>query len=283
MFDAFEISRFLGRPVQLFVFTRQHLVWRYCAASRNFTFGELTYHAAQIKRSEIRQTGERAKDKLKITMAYLRDPGAPLYPNTQPLGANWYPYLPSDPVYVHCLAAHWGDEDPPAVEWSGRVLQPRFTDQELELTCEQTGAIGRVVNQGPSWGRPCWKTVHSTGIRGCNLPLDAFRVDAEIDAVSGLTLTAPEFASSPLGLAGGWFEWERSDGLIESRGIIAHDGSDITLLYGAADLQVGLVGVARPNCPGTWAACTARGNTINYGGAIYKPVKNPNDESMSWG
>lgn len=285
MFDTFELGRFTGRPVRLFRFERQGLVWRYCTAPQDLTIGGVTYLSAQIDRSEIRQTVERAKDKIQIKFAYLRDPHAPTYPATQPLGDNWHPYTPSDTIRVICLATHIGDTDPPAVEWMGVVSQPEFGDVELTLTCEPGTAIAMALQQGPKWQVGCWKTVYSTGPRGCGLALDAFQVTATLTAVAGLTLTAAEFASAPLGLAGGWVEWTRADGLLERRSIMTHAGTSIGLLYGAADLAVGLAVVARPTCEQTWAACSARfpDPENHYGGAIYKPVKNPQGDSMSWG
>lgn len=282
MFETFELSRFLGRPVRLFVFQRQSVVWRFCNADRDLIIGGNTYLAAPIDRGEIKQTAERAKDKLTIKLAYLRDPAAPEFPATQVLGDNWHPYIPSDPIAVTCLATHYGDTDPPAVEWSGIVTQPSFTDVELTLTCEEGPAIAKARNQGPKWQRACWKTVYSTGLRGCNLALDAFDVSATLSAVSGLVVTAAAFASAPLALDGGWVEWTRIDGLVERRSIMAHSGGNLTLLYGAADLAAGLAVTARPGCQQTWAACDARGNTINYGGAIYKPRKDPSETPMSW-
>lgn len=285
MFETFELSRFLGRPVRLFVFSRQGLVWRYCSAPQDLTIGSVTYLAAQIDRSEIRQTVERAKDKVKITFAYLRDPNAATYPATQALGDNWHPYTPSDTMRVTCLSTHIGDTDPPIVEWMGIVSQPEFTDVELTLTCEPGTAIAMALQQGPKWQRGCWKTVYSTGPRGCGLALDAFEVSGVLTAAVGLTLTAAEFAAAPLSLAGGWVEWTRTDGLVERRSIMSHSGTSIGLLYGAADLAAGLSVVARPACEQTWAACSARfpDPENHYGGAIYKPIKNPGDASMSWG
>lgn len=286
MFDAFETGRFLGRPVRLFVFTRQALVWRFASADRDIVIGADTYLAAQIERDEIKQTAERAKDKLGIRFAYLRDPDAPaeIIPSTQTLGDNWHPYPPSDTVSVRCLATHYGDTDPPAVEWIGVVTQPKFSDVELELTCEPDNGLARARNQGPKWQRGCWKTVYSEGLRGCNLDPDAFKVDAVLSAASGLTIAADEFASAPLPLDSGYVTWEREDGLIERRSITRHVGNTLTLHYGATDLAVGVAVTARPGCPRTWAACAARGNTLNYGGSVYKPVKNPMDGvSMSWG
>lgn len=282
-FDSIELSRFLGRPLRLFVFMRQGLTWRFCSGDRDQVIDGNTYLAAQIDRSEIQQTVERAKDKIKITLAYLRNPNAPEFPVTQSLGDNWTPYAPSDTVRVICMAAHVGDTDPPKIEWMGEVTQPEFTDVELTLTCEPGPSTDRARNQGPKWQIGCWKTVYSTGPRGCQLDPDAFKVDATLTAVTGLTLTAAEFASAPLTLAGGWVEWTRTDGLVERRSIISHSGTSIVPLFGAADLAPGLAVVARPHCEQTWAACDARSNTINYGGAIYEPVKDPSEESMSWG
>ncbi|HEL4296638.1 DUF2163 domain-containing protein [Stenotrophomonas maltophilia] len=363
MFEQREQSRFTGEPIWLFVFTRQSLVWRYCTADRDLVIGGQTYKSAQITRSEIKQTAERAKDKITITLAYLRDPTAKKYPVTQPLGDNWFPYVPSSTVYVTCLATHYGDTDPPAVEWMGQVTQPKFGDVELELTCEPTGGTDRARNQGAKWQRGCWKTVYSTGLRGCNLiagpipvagtltavsgaditaasfvsqartfvggtatwqtpeevegegpvqhtaaiiahsgttlTLDdatGLAVDSQVIAytvplwteatltdVDGLTLTAPEFAGAPLNLAGGSLTWTNVDGLVERRSIMSHSGDEIAILYGSSDLEAGLPVIAVPGCPRTWAACDARGNTVHYGGAIYKPGKNPTEDSMSWG
>lgn len=283
MFEDFELSRFLGKPIRLFVFTRQSRVWRYCTADRDLVIGGNTYYAAQIDRSEIKQTAERAKDKITIKLAYLRDPSAPAYPVTQELGNNWFPFVPSSTVYVTCLAMHYGDTDPPAVEWMGQVTQPKFTDVELELTCEPSGGAASARNQGAKWQRGCWKTVYSTGLRGCNLDPEDFKVEATLSAVNGLTLTSAAFGTAPINLAGGALTWTNDNGLIERRSIMSHSGNNITVLYGSSDLATGLAVVALPACPRTWNACAARGNTDNYGGAIYKPVKDPLKDSMSWG
>lgn len=289
MFDTFELSRFSGRPLRLFVFRRQGTYWRYASGDRAVEITAGTYAGiylpAQIQRDEIQQTIESAKDKLKIKFAYLRDPSVPEsgQPTTQALGNNWNPFIPSDSVYVTCLATHVGSGDAPQVEWQGVVSQPSFTDVELELICEPGIAISEATNQGPKWQRACWKTVYSTGLRGCNLDPIPLSVTATLAAATGLTLTAAEFAAAPLNLSGGDIAWMRTDGLIERRSIMSHEGSAITILYAGADLDVGTEVVARPGCPQTWVACAARSNTIHYGGAIYKPVKNPQGESMSWG
>ncbi|MBH1476317.1 phage BR0599 family protein [Stenotrophomonas forensis] len=283
MFDDFELSRFRGKPIHLFVFSRQNLTWRLASADRDVVVGAHTYLGAQIERSEIKQTAERAKDKITIRMAYLRDPAALEYPVTQALGDNWHPFIPSDSVHVVCLSTHHGDSSPPIVEWSGVVTQPKFGDVTLELTCEPTNGLARARQQGPKWQRACWKTVYSAGPRGCNLSRDSVKVEGMLSSATGMLVSSPAFGLSPLPLAGGYLTWTRSDGLVERRTIMGHSGNTITLLYGAADLAAGLAVVALPGCARTWAACEVRGNTDNYGGSVYKPIKNPMDGvSMSW-
>lgn len=292
MFSTYEWSRFFGRPFHLFIFRRQMITLRFASTGpgRNIVIGADTYYGAQIERSAIKQTVERAKDKITIKMPFLLDAAGALargeaLPITQPLGHWWRPHIPSDQIHVTCLAGHHGDPDPPEVEWLGWAVQPEFSDVELSLGCDPNPPHGEGRNQGPKWQKACWKTVHSTGIRGCNLDPAVSSVAATLGDVDGLTLTAPEFSAAPFPLAGGTLYWTRSDGLEEERPILSHSGTTIKILWGGAELEEGLNVVAEANCPGTFAACGARrpDPELHYGGALFKPVKDPTvGGSMSW-
>ncbi|MET3652473.1 phage BR0599 family protein [Dyella japonica] len=284
MFKDFELSRRGGKPTHLFRFARQGKTWRFAATDRDIVVGGFTWLAAPIAREEIKQTVETAQDSLKVTLPYNRDANN-TDPVTQSLGDNWHPYIPSDTVAVACMATHLGDPDQEIiVEWLGQVGQPKFTDGQLELTCVTASSIGKAQRQGAKWQIACWKTVYSTGPRGCNLLKSAFSITVAVDEINGLSLSAAAFAGLDLSLAGGGLEFTDSNGLIQRLSIMAHDGSTIVLLSGAAGLAAGLTVTVYPGCQRTWAACADRDNTINYGGAIYKPVQNPySGQSMSWG
>ena len=284
MFDDFELSRRGGKPTHLFRFTRQGVVWRYAACERDVVIGGFTWLAAPMARSEIKQTIEKAQDNVTITLPYNRNP-TNADPVTQPLGDNWHPYIPSDAVGVICLATHLNDPDQQIiVEWMGEVGQPKFTDGKLELTCVPTSSRGKAQKQGAKWQIGCWKTTFSTGLRGCNLDRGSLTSVATLTAVNGLTLTAAAFGTVPFNLAGGALRFTNAAGIVENLSIMAHAATSITLLSGSAALAVGLAVAVNPSCAHTWAACDAYGNTDNYGGAIYKPVKNPyQGQSMSWG
>ncbi len=289
LFDEFELGRFTGRPVRLYVFTRQSLVWRFAESDTDFEYDGTVYTAAQISRSEIEETVEREKDKVTIKLAYLRNPTPPIgteIPVTQSLGDNWHPYIPTDVVRVVCLDAHHGATDAPKPVWSGVVTQPQFGDIELTLTCEPHNGFTRARGQGPRCQKSCWKLPYSTGIRGCNLDPEDFKAEGALDDVAGLVLTAPAFAASTLNLAGGSYTWvDPATGLVHRRSIEAHSGSAITLAYSGPGLAAGLVGYALPTCPRTWEGCAARraDPQNHFGGNFYKPVDNPQGESMSWG
>lgn len=207
-FEAIEKSARGGKPAQMFVFTRQSLVWRYARADRDITLDEKKYLAVAIKRSEIKQTMERNKDRVTITIPYARNPNAARKPVTQPLGDNWSTSIPSDPIYVMCLATHLNDPDQEVVvEWMGRVTAPKLTDTTIELTCEPSTSVDRARQQGARWQRTCWKTVYSTGARGCNLVPGPIAATGKLSNVTGNDITASQFGPKQRTFVGGTAEW----------------------------------------------------------------------------
>ena len=283
-------SRFGGKPQHLFAFWRQQAVFRFAAGTRgrNVEIGDHVYIAEQIERGAIRQTPERAQDKMKIRMPYVVSPTAPAegWPATQILGDWWRPYIPGSPVRVVCLDYQRGSAEPPRLVWHGWVAGAEYTDAELTLTCDPNAPAGELGNQGAKWQRPCWKVPYSTGPRGCNLDPADFEIEATITAVAGLILQSPAFLGTQYTLAGGELIYSRSIGAVEiteSLPIIGHIGNTIHLLHGAPGLTDLVNVIVRPTCQQSWAACAARDNTLNYGGTIYKPARDPIEVSMKWG
>lgn len=237
-FDPSDLRNWMDDTVHLFIFRRQGITLRYASSTRDVTVGDHTYLAAQIERDAIRQTPERAKDTLKIRMAYLLSPSADEYPVTQALGDWWRPYIPSDSITVMCLSYRPDGIEPPSVEWMGLAVQPAYTDTQLELSCDPNPPHGDAANQGPKWQRACFKTVYSTGIRGCNLPPDGYPVPATLTAVAGVDLTAAEFADPLRTFVGGHVEWPDAvdPEVTHRRAIVAHSGTTITVADDAGDL-----------------------------------------------
>lgn len=280
-FEMFELSRWLGRPVHLFVFTHQSLVYRFNSSDRDITIAGNTYLAAVIARSEVNETTERAKNELTIQFPFLLDPVASQYPVTQEFGSLFRPYAPSGKVSVVCMVVHINDGDLQAkLDWTGRVVSPKFTDTQLTLTCERVASRKNFRGNTGRFTRGCCKALYECGVAFADHAFPATLTD-----VDGLTLTAAEFGAYADGrLEGGVITWTRSNGLVETRSINKHVGSTVTINYGGAELAAGLAIAAAPGCAHTYADCGDYfGNTPNYGGQPQLNVENPFDgHRIAW-
>lgn len=209
-FKAFETSARSGKPAQFFLFGRQGLSWRFTNAARDITVGGKTYIACAISRTEIKETIEKAQDNVTITLPCSLDPNCAEPPPTQAFCNNWQPTVPTDPVSVICMAMHLDDPDQEmAVQWIGVVQQPKFDDNAgtLALTCVPPGQIAAAMYQGAKWQVACWKSVYSTGLRGCNLVAGGIDVPDVVTAISGSTVTAAKWEHPPRSFVGGNASW----------------------------------------------------------------------------
>lgn len=262
-FDLLERSRWSGQPIGLLRLSRGALLKLYTNGDRAVTIGADTYLPLPITRSGIRDSVERQKNVLSITLPIGTD-----------VTAWWRPHPPSTRVGVTWLGVHKGDAGV-AVEWTGRVVAPKFTDTQLILNCEQGKTSARSRGLGLRWTRGCPLPLYSQGVGLCNVDKALHAVPATLTDALGTTITAAAFGAAPLSLKGGFVTWARADGEPEFRTIMAHTGTSVVLMYGAEDLAAGLVLTAYPGCPHDPAGCASFANEDNYGGEIWMPGKTP--------
>lgn len=270
-FSAREIARWLGKPVEAYRFTRQSVHWRYTSADAQVTIGGETFEPLAISHGGITESFERVKRELTITL-----------PADAPVCANWAVHSPGDPIAVTIIARHRGDEDA-AVQWVGRVLQPRFTDTTCELLCQPGAGSVRANGLQLRWQRGCPLALYSQGLGMCTLSPAAFAVPAALTAVAGTAISAAEWAALPAGrLAGGYAQWTAPDGLAHRRTITAHAGAQIHLDYSAPELHVGDTVTAYHGCAHDYADCASKANGNNYGGCVHLPNKDPFAGNPVW-
>ena len=266
-FSVLELSRYAGQPIGLVRIARGAVVEFYTDADREIELGGDTYLPLAISRTEIRDSSERRKNMVTLTL-----------PVDAPVAAWWRPYPPSGTVLVTWLAMHYGDTEA-IVEWTDRVIGPRFTDTILELNCEpsRSGAAGRGLAM--KWTRGCPVPLYSQGVGMCNVNRADHEVLAELEDVDGVVLVSPAFATFPTGrLAGGFVERMRPDGELEYRTIMSHTGDTIVLNYGMDGLAAEDLVTTLPGCKHNMADCTDYfDNRDNYAGAIFMPIKSPFD------
>lgn len=268
-FNILELSRSLGRPIGLLRLSRGNVVALFTDADREIPVGDDDYLPLAISRTEIRDSSERRKNLVTVTL-----------PLSASVTSWWRPYPPSGPVYVTWLAKHYGDDEV-NVEWTGRVIGARFTDTVMEINCEPTRSNGGSRGLSLRWQKGCPLPVYSQGIGMCNADKADFAVPGVLTAAEGITIEAAAFGALPSGrLAGGFVEYTRADGETETRSIMAHGGNQIVLNYGTDQLEEGAEVTAYWGCPHNFAACRDLfANEPNYGGAIYMPTKSPFDGS----
>jgi hypothetical protein len=266
-FDLLERSLFGGRPVAFVALTRGALVKRYVNNPRPLTYGGHTYAPLAIDRSNLRDSVEQAKSTLTITLPIDAD-----------CVAWWRPYPPSSPVRVVWLAAHRGDTEL-AIEWTGRVIAPKFTDSNLILTCEDDTTTSRSRGRILRWQRPCPHVLYSQGDGLCNADPTFTAYPGTVTSTSGLQIASSAFSSAPAGrLRGGFVTWTRPDGEPEIRSIQAHSGATITVDYGFNSLAPGAALTAYLGCLHNITDCDETfDNLPNHGGEIHLPNRNPMD------
>lgn len=267
-FDLLELSRHGGRPIGLLRLARGNVLALYTTASRPITIGLDTYQPLPISRSALRDSTDRRKNSLTITMPVDAD-----------CASWWRPYPPGRRVDVTWLAMHFGDGEV-TTEWTGRVIATSFTDSELELNCEQSKATARTRGRFLRWMKGCTFALYD--LATCRVDKALHAVAATLTIADGVALEAAAFATFPDGrLAGGMVEWIRPDGESDFRTIMAHEGTAIVLNYGTEDLDDGSEVTVYPGCKHNAEDCdTYFNNGPNYGGAKNKPIRSPFDGNL---
>lgn len=247
--------------VKLFRITRGPLTWRYTSVRMAVTHDGEVYAPAAIKHSEIHDGGDRNKVSITLEM-----------PRRLEVADNWWPWPPQDAIVLTIITL---EDGVPFVDWIGRLVAPKFTTSKLTLLSEPSSVRSRRGGKGRKFQRGCDLILYSQGRGQCNVDPVAHALPATLDAVNRLTLQSSAFLALPAGrLAGGWFEWERENGLIERRSIEQHPGNTVLLDYGHDDLVPGLQGTAYPGCAQDYEDCSYYENTDNYGGYLYMPGRN---------
>lgn len=261
-FDAREISTDQGRPVEIYEFGRDYQRWRYTSADREVTADSAVYLPRAITRSAIEVSAEKARSGIKITAP--RDlEVAELFRIAPPTLA------------VTCVVRQYHEGDGEiATIWTGRVAAVEFSGAGAQITCEPTFTSLRRVGLRRIYQRQCPHVLYGTS---CRVNRETYRVDDQIESISGLTINVPSADAQPDGwYAGGYLEWEVALGIVERRFILDHVGQALTLSSNPYGLAGGTPIRLYPGCDHLMTTCQDKFlNVVNYGGFPYFPQKNP--------
>lgn len=262
-YAAEEISVQDGAPVELYEFGYGSTALYYTSSGQGYTDASVSpsqsYTSANIERSAISSTEEKARNSLTLTV-----------PRTFAIAELFRVSPPSDTVNVTLRRVHRGDTASVVVAWMGRVLSCQFNGAKATLQCEPISVSLRRSGLRRIYGRACPHVLYGTA---CGLNKSDFDHATTVSSISGLTLTVGSIGA--YSYAGGFVEWVNDAGNTERRFIESHVGTALTLMQAFAGIANTDAVTIYPGCDHTLAACDAFGNVLNYGGWPWIPNKNP--------
>lgn len=266
-YDAREISLQSGAPVEIYEFARAAQQWLVTSSPEPVVVDSITYTPHMIRRSSIEETQERARSAVKLTVA-----------RNFPIADLFRVSPPTDVISLTIKRYHRGDSQV-VVIWSGRVLNCDWQGAEATINCEPVSTSLRRTGLRRMYQRQCPHVLYGSA---CGLSKDDYKLTANVDAISGTTISVSECSAQAAGYyAGGFVELSVGGGGLERRFITNHTGAVLTLSQAfGEDLAVGAEVNIYPGCNHTLATCKAKfSNLVNYGGFPFIPTKNPFDGS----
>lgn len=263
-YQAYEESKRLGSPIELFEITIGNTNYRYTNNAKDITIGLDVYKANIIKRGSV--TSSAAKEKSDLSLTIVKD---------DPLAAYFATQSPSIVIPLTVYRSHENDPDNEVVvTWTGRVIDTAFKKDYLEIKAESV--LTSINRQGltRTFSTNCAHTLYDAN---CRLLRGDWVVPVGILGVNARTITVS--GASGLGtnyFRGGYIEASIGNGILERRGIVASNDTTITVSYNFSDLSNTFNATAYPGCSHNFTTCRDKfSNELNYGGFPYTPVENP--------
>lgn len=261
-FDAKEISRAEGQPIELYDFALANEQFNYTSAEDEVIVGSITYVPVEIERSSILVGAEQRQDVLTIRMPS----------GTEPAG-RYVAIVPGQVGTLTIRRQHSTDGGTPEtiVIFKGVIRSVAFTDDgyNAELAVVPlTSGLGREVPRFTFQGL-CNHVLYDSQ---CKVLQSSYQVTLTVTVVDEATLTIPGLNAQADGYyTAGFVQF----GTTDFRLILKHVGNDVDLLLPfPSDVLNESVDVFA-GCDHTIAVCKSKfNNVVNYGGFAFVPLKN---------
>jgi hypothetical protein len=155
------------------------------------------------------------------------------------------------------------------VYYQGRVIDCEMSKTTIQIICDSLYSTLRTATVNAEYTINC---IHRIYDAGCTLNPTAWQTSFSISGVSNRQFTIP-INSSTTDYTGGFCGIN-----LQSRQILKHSGTSITLDYIFKGTQTGTMTLTR-GCNLTPANCQAFGNYNNFLGLGFRPVKDPFSET----
>jgi len=252
----YEESVALGQPIELFDIAMGSTHWRLTSGDEDVTYNTYLYLAEPCSRTEIEQTGEIPKDGVDIHL-----------PRGNSLGTLCIAGVPDAEVTLTIYRGHGSNF---ITFFQGFMTSLKFNSDSIPIAhFEPRSSDLPYVGGRRRAMRLCGHRLFSTG---CGLDKDNFSISGTIATISGTTISATAFSTSPYDHSAGG---EIVVGTAR-RTILTHSTSTITINRPfSSSVIAGASFTSYAGCNHTPETClNTFNNKANYGGQEYLPVQN---------
>lgn len=271
-FDKRERSLATGQPVRLYEFSRGVLFWSYNTSDRDITWNNQIFKTLRggITDNGILQSGDPQTDKFVIT-ASADIEVAQLYRAS----------TPSDEVRLVVRDMHYGDADV-MVSWVGSIKAVNWPALDrCQISCLSIEASMERPGLTDTYSRACTAVL---GDWRCKVNLELYRLEAQVQSMTGTTLVVTAAASYPDGwFSSGFVAWSIGSGSFDRRHIESHQGSKLVMLGGTDSISIANGLRIYPGCNFLIETCNSKfSNKVNFRGQNKLQGQSPFDGNQVW-
>lgn len=274
-FQVYERSRNKGEPINLFLFeygVEAPIRIGFTDFEQTVLHDGVQYNPEAIRRASLNSSG--TLDKATLNIDTDKD---------SPIAELFRIYPPSTPVRITILQGHADDVDKQfLVVWTGRVLNAKWNDSMVTLSCEPIATSLRRPGLRRRYQIACPHVLYGPICRANKAAATIPTTLAEsVSGARAVQVTATLDETMARRLRNGTFEWVTSDGNTEARTILSVQVDGLLpprlILSG---IVVGLPSGYPVNlvygCGHSLDDCERVHNNLpNYGGMPWIPTKNP--------
>lgn len=250
------------KPVELYKIWRmdEAVFWYYTSGDVAVTFDGQEYTPATLERGQAKYDSQLEVTTMNITAGYLNDPA------TDFLSVN-----PIEILWIQISKLH-REQDPLEADiiFIGQIKDVSFKGVQANIKC--VGFEHFLKKTVPSW-RYQLTCNHQVFDTKCSLAAATYKITETITLdATGTILTGTAFGTK----ADGFFVGGEVKFGAESRTIVAHVGTAITIMYKMIELESTDSVDVYPGCDGRAETCRDKyDNILNFLGFPFIPTENP--------
>jgi hypothetical protein len=237
---------------ELYLFSDGNVEYPFTPHKLSTLFGGKLYLPTSVTRSGIELTSKLTKSA--VTFSFARN---------NPFAKDVLLY----PRDYHIEASIYRDD---ALFWAGRVLAVKGSGINIDLICDSIHSRFRSTALPKQVGLQCRHTLYS---ESCGVNEALFSVPFTVIGISSNVITIPTLTNPT-----GYFDGGKAVINGQIRRITKQVGTTITLEASFKGVISGTLTLS-PGCKLSYANCTTFNNTLNFGGFMYHPKKNPFDSA----